>query len=1521
MRQVKKFFAALAMGLLAVNTSGFGQSFPVEDRQLYDFYKNIPIDYSVKSHVEQGVARSGSVRAQRPDHVNNQATNFFPPIFNQSGGSCGSCANVAYMLCYEINALRNQDGKHNEQYQFPSHFTWLTCSNSCLEQTMAISNGIPNVTVYGGRTYSRYFGLQDTEEKDVGWMQGYDKWYSAMFNRARSMGKFQHGLDTPEGIELAKDWLWNHCGDNDFQAGGVFVIGVAAGPEFTLFPQTAANQEAGVIGHHYVTTWGPQYNHALTVVGYDDRVEFDLDSNGVVGEKEKGETGAWIIANSWGTGWCDEGTIYCPYAYTYCVGLSGDAWDPAFYHPRKNFRPLRTIKLTMDYSRRPEVCLNAGIATDTTATEPEFGTSFAHFNYTGSGKSGSNDIPMLGRWADGYHYEPMELGYDLTDLTDNFDRTKPLKYFFYITTKYAASGKGNIYKASIIDYEFDRDGVEIPFRIDTVAILNRGKTTMISVVVPGEQTYKPLNLALNDHVLTWQAPEASMLKLKGYRIYNNQTLVGEVNATTLSYEINDAVEGSYSVTAVYDYHGLDNESAKSNTVYQIRSIASKANTVLSLDNTALFVPNAIENQLQNATIEFWINPNTLTSYNQQLGSGWGTFLFHTTGGGNIYVGWSTGSDRITSGGRLLNVGVWTHVAITIQRNVMTLYVNGEKKNTLTSNSYSGLAPIQNFMIGDGFYKFDGKIDELRIWGCCRTQDEIKANMRTPIVNPATQTDLLTYLSMDKITDGEHNLIADFGGGHDVDLGSDGKWSFVEDETFLTGSGSVSAVNFEFSSDNTLSGQGVEATPKLTLNVDRIEWRAPGSNTPQTSVTKPTFVFEKPGTYEITLVAYDRDGQSVEATKSITISEPAAPVADFDITNDNVPAGDKVSLVNRSQGEACSYEWSMPMANIESAATTNASVSYVETGSHPITLTVTNSAGSSTITKYVNIRNTLPAVAFDIAPATIVLGQKVTLTDQTRYEPTKWLWTVSNSRHNTAINGQTYDFEPKAPGVYDVSLSATNEVGTSVKVQNKAIFVSNADSENGLNFSGNGERVTFKSPVDKNAKQFTIDYWLFPYNVEGAANLSNDNGLMTMQTDAKGSTTLAINGKSASSGEGYVVPNEWHHYAVTYKSGTVVFYRDGEKFVQASSRLALTTPAWPGNMTLGGTDVSFAGMIDEFKFWNSALSVEELQATCNAPIANPDSMKTHGGLVIYYDFNQSSGNVNCPIDADYQGTRLGFGPDGDAWTSSFGVFTLDFTNKIEEVNIAPQVLTNYKAPFIHSDEKVNTTNYITRFFALQTETPESAWVVENTISDGSTTTGAHVDTYFNSALLCNTGDHGFANSINDQRTYQTVTLPQGRYRLKITPYSYIFSESGSYLVVNKGDTLVGNESLDKAIAYSMLNDKELQFDINEEECQVSLGFIFNMTNSRTVAIEEIALMQTPYEFIDATDITAVDDIADADENESFVVESGALKCVKDGPLNIVSVDGKLLFNGYQKSGAKHTLAKGLYIINGKKVEIR
>ncbi len=61
--------------------------------------------------------------------------------------------------------------------------------------------------------------------------------------------------------------------------------------------------------------------HAIVVAGYDDKMKI---KNTAAGAKET--TGAFLIRNSWGTGWGDKGYGWLPYEYV-LKGLADDWWS------------------------------------------------------------------------------------------------------------------------------------------------------------------------------------------------------------------------------------------------------------------------------------------------------------------------------------------------------------------------------------------------------------------------------------------------------------------------------------------------------------------------------------------------------------------------------------------------------------------------------------------------------------------------------------------------------------------------------------------------------------------------------------------------------------------------------------------------------------------------------------------------------------------------------------------------------------------------------------------------------------------------------------------------------------------------------------------------------------------------------------------------------------------------------------------------------------------------------------------
>ena len=122
------------------------------NREKYPDYNDcINPDYTMlqTAAVQKGTSRSAATRSTRPAYVNNAEKKFFPPVFNQDGGSCGSASRICYMFTYELNAYRDLDGKQYKNY-YPSHFVWLLTNSSSGKNEFVTSIGVPSAATYGG---------------------------------------------------------------------------------------------------------------------------------------------------------------------------------------------------------------------------------------------------------------------------------------------------------------------------------------------------------------------------------------------------------------------------------------------------------------------------------------------------------------------------------------------------------------------------------------------------------------------------------------------------------------------------------------------------------------------------------------------------------------------------------------------------------------------------------------------------------------------------------------------------------------------------------------------------------------------------------------------------------------------------------------------------------------------------------------------------------------------------------------------------------------------------------------------------------------------------------------------------------------------------------------------------------------------------------------------------------------------------------------------------------------------------
>ena len=611
---------------------------------------------------------------------------------------------------------------------------------------------------------------------------------------------------------------------------------------------------------------------------------------------------------------------------------------------------------------------------------------------------------------------------------------------------------------------------------------------------------------------------------------------------------------------------------------------------------------------------------------------------------------------------------------------------------------------------------------------------------------------------------------------------------------------------------------------------------------------------------------------------------------------------------------------MPGAEKETANTCHSVATYSQPGDYEITLTVTNAAGSSELTQTVHVADVAPEVDFSISPQIVLKGEKVNLEDESQHQPTAWRWELENEAHFILVHDQTRAVEMKYPGIYKARLTAYNAQGENTQEQERAVIVCNADGKTGLNFSGGSEYVKLqKDPIEEHCRYFTIEWWMYGKgNGARSHRIGNDKNGVLIETAIDGSLSVTIHNETVSSPSGLVKTGEWHHYAVVFKLGSVYIYKDAQ-LVTATSVSDYEYKGSESAFCISGEDAPMNAVIDEFRVWRSALSKEKIMQYANDIISDVPSAMQNDKLSVYYQFNQNSGDVQDATANGNVGTRVNFGPAGDSWSSSKGIFCL---SPLASVDCTDQYLTNYVMPFRTSGKAINSSNS-SRFLELLQGRPESTWVLENTVVAANATTGFHVDQEKGSAMTLTTAWDGFAETISDHKAYQIVTLPVGYYTLGVQGYSE-FSAEGSYLVAADGVGLPASKDLATAsIAYAPMSNLSVAFPVKTDGQDVSLGILANMSGMSCLTLKRFYLKKKMFEEY-GTPTTAIEDtsIPADDPRLHILVRDGSLEITSDEQqrVRVVSVSGMTCFDRPIQGTVRLSLSKGIYIINGKKVMV-
>jgi len=139
---------------------------------------------------------------------------------------------------------------------------------------------------------------------------------------------------------------------------------------------------------------------------------------------------------------------------------------------------------------------------------------------------------------------------------------------------------------------------------------------------------------------------------------------------------------------------------------------------------------SIEAWIKVAAQEDWAGVISKIFDNGSTESGYGVLL---DGASGVKCGLKTNEHQIvylSSGAGSISLNTWHHVAMTYDGQRLAVYIDGEERATkaLVASSIDYSPPhylhIGEFKDSDERHGFTGQISEVRLWGCCRSGDQI-----------------------------------------------------------------------------------------------------------------------------------------------------------------------------------------------------------------------------------------------------------------------------------------------------------------------------------------------------------------------------------------------------------------------------------------------------------------------------------------------------------------------------------------------------------------------------------------------------------------------------------------------------------------------------------------------------------------------------------------------------------------------------------------------------------------------------
>lgn len=377
-----------------------------------------------------------------PSHVNNSTLPSFPPIGDQRDlGACVAWGSTYYQATHEVGLLNGTNNKNSYNNVLSPKWTYNLLNNG-IDGGLNPTDAFQLLSQNGAATIVNF----PYDENYRAWDLNPQDWVSAISYRTTSAQMISGiGGHQPQNLQVIKQALNNG-----------HVLTFATFVESWVYttvgtnPSNSSNPYAG----QQAVSWmnGSNGGHYMTIVGYDDNVWIDINGNGKV---DPGESGAFLIANSWSASWGNNGFIWV--AYDAFNGVSvvphgpnhgrvplADAMNSyvvSILPKAANYTPKLIAEFSLSQSIRDQILVQGGIS-DTSHTTPAVTYLCDALNYQGGPFEFNGTTPGTPETA--------TFTVDLTDLLPSQSSVGTQRYYLMITDN-RSGNPTNLTSFSLID--------------------------------------------------------------------------------------------------------------------------------------------------------------------------------------------------------------------------------------------------------------------------------------------------------------------------------------------------------------------------------------------------------------------------------------------------------------------------------------------------------------------------------------------------------------------------------------------------------------------------------------------------------------------------------------------------------------------------------------------------------------------------------------------------------------------------------------------------------------------------------------------------------------------------------------------------------------------------------------------------------------------------------------------------------------------------------------------------------------